>query len=215
MMGVVRNVNKKDTNVLLGDKSYNIKGQDYINDYIGKRKYRISHDSFFQVNTIQAEKLYNIVNEYANLSGDEIIVDAFSGIGSIAIFLKENYDTVYGIESNENAVKDSRCNASLNNLKNCQFIQGDVTEEIPKLTAKDQKPDIVIFDPPRSGLNDDIINNVVKNEIQKVIYVSCNPTTLARDLKELKKHYDIKKVQPVDMFPQTYHVETVVLLNQK
>ncbi len=215
LVGVVRNINSKDTNVLLGEKNYAIKGQDYINDYIGKRKYKISHDSFFQVNTIQAEKLYNIVNEYANLRGDEIIVDAFSGIGSIAIFLKENYDTVYGIESNENAVKDSRYNASLNNLKNCQFMQGDVTEEIPKLTAKDQKPDIVIFDPPRSGLNEEIINNVIDNKIQKVIYVSCNPTTLARDLKELKKYYDIKKVQPVDMFPQTYHVETVVLLNRK
>ena len=215
LVGVVRNINDKDTNVLLGEKSYTVKGQNYIYDYIGKSKYKISHDSFFQINTIQTEKLYKVVNEYANLNGEETIVDAFSGIGSIAIFLDDNYKTVYGIESNKHAVSDSRYNASLNELDNCKFIQGDVTEEIPKLMKKDKKPDIVIFDPPRSGLTEDIVENIIKNEINDMIYVSCNPTTLARDLKKLNEHYNINKIQPVDMFPQTYHIETVVLLERK
>jgi len=214
LKGVVRNINDKDTNVLLGDKSYNIKGQNYIHDFIGKRKYKITHDSFFQINTMQTEKLYRVINEYAQLKGEEIIVDAYSGIGSIAVFLDDNYETVFGIESNMNAVKDGRHNASINNLNNCRFIKGDVTEEIPKLMKEEKKPDIIIFDPPRSGLNDDILNSIIENEINKVIYVSCNPTTLARDLKELKKYYNILKLQPVDMFPQTYHVETVVLLEK-
>jgi len=215
LKGIIRNINDEDTNVLIGDSSYTIKGQDFIYDYIGKRKYKITHDSFFQINTLQTEKLYNVVNEYADLGGNEIIVDAYSGIGSIATYLEEKYETVYGIESNKNAVEDGRYNVSLNKLENCEFIEGDVTEEIPKLMREDKKPDIVIFDPPRSGLNEDIITNVIDNKINKVIYVSCNPTTLARDLEELKQYYNISKVQPVDMFPQTYHIETVVLLERK
>lgn len=215
LKGIIRNINDEDTNVLLGDKSYTIKGRDYIYDFIGKKKYKITHNSFFQINTLQTEKLYNVVSEFAELTGDEIIVDAFSGIGSIATYLEGKYDKVYGIESNKNAVEDGCYNASLNELSNCEFIKGDVKDEIPKLMKEGKKPDIVIFDPPRSGLNEDIINNIIDNKINKIIYVSCNPTTLARDLKKLNQYYNIIKVQPVDMFPQTYHIETVVLLERR
>ncbi|MDZ7671325.1 MAG: methyltransferase domain-containing protein [Halanaerobiales bacterium] len=152
---------------------------------------------------------------YANIDKNKVIVDAFSGIGSIALYLNQNYKKMYGIESNKNAVKDSINNMKLNELKNCEFINGDVTEEIPKLINKDEKPDIIIFDPPRSGLNEKIIESIIDNKIKDVIYVSCNPTTLARDLKSLKEFYDILKVQPVDMFPQTYHLESVVKLRRR
>ncbi len=215
LKGIIRNINDKDTNVLLGDKSYLIKGQDYIYDYIGKRKYKITQDSFFQINTLQTKKLYDIVQEYIDLSGEENIVDAYSGIGSIAIYLNDNYKEVIGIENNKKAVEDSAHNASVNDLENCSFIHGDVTEEIPNLINKDNKPDVVIFDPPRSGLNDDIINTIINQNIEEIIYVSCNPTTLARDLKKLNDYYNIKKIQPVDMFSQTYHIETVIKLRRK
>lgn len=215
LKGVVRNINNKDTNVLMGNKSYLIKGEDYIYDYIGKRKYKITQDSFFQINTLQTKKLYDTVQDYLNLSGEEVIVDAYSGIGSIAIYLDDNYKEVIGIESNEKAVEDSIHNASMNDLDNCRFISGDVTEQIPSLINKENKPDVVIFDPPRSGLNDDIISTVINQGIEEIIYVSCNPTTLARDLKKLNDFYNIKKIQPVDMFPQTYHIETVVKLRRK
>lgn len=214
LKGIVRNINKKDTNVLLGDKNKLIKGRDYIYDYIGDRKFKISHDSFFQVNTLQSKKLYEVVKNYADLGHDEIIVDAFSGIGSIALYLKKDQNIIYGIENNKKAVLDSRHNASINKLKNCNFIFGDVKKEIPKLIKESKKPDIIIFDPPRSGLNKSIINTVINNKIEEVIYVSCDPTTLARDLKIFKKYYKILNIQPVDMFPQTYHIETVVHLRR-
>ena len=215
LTGVVRNINDKDTNVLTGNKSYLIQGEDFIYDYIGNRKYKITQDSFFQINTLQTKKLYNTVQDYINLSGEEVIVDAYSGIGSIAIYLNDNYKEIIGIESNEKAVEDSIHNVSMNELDNCQFISGDVTEQIPKLINNDNKPDVVIFDPPRSGLNDEIINTVIEQSIKEIIYVSCNPTTLARDLKKLNDYYNIKKIHPVDMFPQTYHIETVVKLRRR
>ncbi len=215
LKGVLRNINNKKTNVLLGKKTILINGKDHIYDYIGERKYKISPDTFFQINTMQTKKLYDVVNDYANIDKNKVIVDAFSGIGSIALYLNQNYKKMYGIESNKNSVKDSINNMKLNELKNCEFINGDVTEEIPKLINKDEKPDIIIFDPPRSGLNEKIIESIIDNKIKDIIYVSCNPTTLARDLKSLKEIYDILKVQPVDMFPQTYHLETVVKLRRR
>ncbi|MGM0445759.1 MAG: 23S rRNA (uracil(1939)-C(5))-methyltransferase RlmD [Bacillota bacterium] len=215
LKGILRNINNKKTNVLLGKKTVLINGEDHIYDYIGERKYKIRPDTFFQINTIQTKKLYDVVNDYADIQKNKVIVDAFSGIGSIALYLNQDYKKMYGIESNKNAVKDSINNMKLNKLNNCEFINGDVTEEIPKLINKDEKPDIIIFDPPRSGLNEGIIESIIENKIKDVIYVSCNPTTLARDLKSLKDFYDILKVQPIDMFPQTYHLETVVKLRRK
>ena len=215
LKGVLRNINNKKTNVLLGKKTKLISGQDHIYDYIGKRKYKITSDTFFQINTMQTKKLYDIVNNYADIDKNKVIVDAFSGIGSIALYLNQDYKKMYGIESNKNAIKDSINNMKLNKLKNCEFINGDVTDEVPKLINNNEKPDLIIFDPPRSGLNQTIINSIINNEIKDIIYVSCNPTTLARDLKSLKEFYDILKIQPVDMFPQTYHLETVVKLRRK
>jgi len=212
--GIMRNINNKKTNVILGNRSHLITGKGYIYDYIGNRKYKIGLSSFFQINTLQSKKLYDVVQRYMNMHGNEIIVDAYSGIGSIAISLKENYEAVYGIESNQNAVKDSCYNAAINGLNDCYFIKGDVTKEIPKFLNEVKRPDIIIFDPPRSGLNKEILKTVIDHKIKEIIYVSCNPTTLARDLKILKKEYDILKVQPVDMFPQTYHIETVVKLRR-
>ena len=212
--GIMRNINNKKTNVILGNRSHLITGKGYIYDYIGNRKYKIGLSSFFQINTLQSKKLYDVVQRCMDMHGNKIIVDAYSGIGSIAISLKENYEAVYGIESNQNAVKDSCYNAAINGLNDCYFIKGDVTKEIPKFLNEVKRPDIIIFDPPRSGLNKEILKTVIDHKIKEIIYVSCNPTTLARDLKILKKEYDILKVQPVDMFPQTYHIETVVKLRR-
>ncbi|MCF8008295.1 MAG: 23S rRNA (uracil(1939)-C(5))-methyltransferase RlmD [Halanaerobiales bacterium] len=215
LKGIVRNINNKRSNVLLGEQAYTVNGQDHIIDYIGIKKFKISYDSFFQVNTIQTKKLYNVVEEFLELNDDKIIVDAYSGIGSIAISIDDNYKKIYGIESNKSAVDDSKCNARINGLKNSTFINGDIKDVLPDLISKKEKPDSIIFDPPRSGLDQSILKTVIKNKIDEIIYVSCNPTTLARDLKRLKDEYDIIKIQPVDMFPHTYHIETVVKLRRE
>lgn len=215
LKGIVRNINNKRSNVLLGGKGYTVIGQDHIIDYIGTRKFKISYDSFFQVNTIQTKKLYNVVEEFLKLDSDKIIVDAYSGIGTIALSLDNNYKKIYGIESNTSAVADSKYNAKINGLKNCTFINGDVKDILPDLINKGEKPDSIIFDPPRSGLDQSILKTIINNKIDQIIYVSCNPTTLARDLKRLKEQYKIIKIQPVDMFPHTYHIETVVKLRRE
>ncbi|MGM0602212.1 MAG: 23S rRNA (uracil(1939)-C(5))-methyltransferase RlmD [Bacillota bacterium] len=220
LKGITQNINPENTNRILGSENLTLYGENKIRDYIGNAKFIISPASFFQVNTLQAEKLYEQIFSMAEFKGGEKIVDAFSGTGSIAIYLaqkmkkeKNNIEKIYCIENSASAVKDGKINIHLNSLDNIQFIEGEVEKELEKLLKEDQI-DMLIFDPPRRGLEDRTIEMIKESGINKVIYVSCSPDTQARDLKKLKDDYHVKSIQPVDMFPQTYHIESVVLLKK-
>ncbi|MTI59722.1 MAG: 23S rRNA (uracil(1939)-C(5))-methyltransferase RlmD [Firmicutes bacterium] len=215
IQGVLHNINPIKTNLILGKEMKIIKGQDYYIDYVGKVKFAISAFSFFQVNTLQTKKLYDQVLKAAALRGGETVVDAYCGIGTISLYIAQKAKQVYGLEEVAEAVSDARKNAILNKIDNCQFEVGRVEELLPEMIASDIKADLLIFDPPRKGLAEEVIEAVRSVLPEKIIYVSCNPATLARDLSYLKENYLIKEVQPVDMFPQTYHVETVVSLQLK
>lgn len=212
---IVLNVNNSNTNEILGKLSKTIYGTEYITEIIGEYKYLISSKSFFQVNTIQAEMLYNTLLEGLNLTKSEVVFDLYSGVGSIGIFLSNYVSKVYGIEIEPEAVKMANENIKINNIKNCEYIAGSVENKIEEFKNKNIKPDVIVVDPPRKGLDDKSIKYILEFEPEKIGYVSCNPATLARDLKKLEEKYDIYKITPVDMFPQTSHVETVVCLKCK
>lgn len=214
LKGVVQNINNENTNVIFGKKDLLLAGENKITEYIGKTAYLISARSFFQVNTMQAKKLYDTAAEYLGNDRSFKIIDAFSGTGSIALYLADKAEKIYAIESLESAVKDAEENAKLNNVNNIEFKKGMVEEKLPELLEK-EKIESVIFDPPRKGLDEKTVNLLLSSSIEKIIYISCNPATQARDLKKLKEKYQLVKIQPVDLFPQTYHIESVALLELK
>lgn len=214
LKGVVQNINSQDTNVILGKKDILLAGTDKITEYIGNTAYLISARSFFQVNTMQALKLYNTAADYLDEDNDSKIVDAFSGTGSIALYLADKVKKIYAVESLKAAVEDAEENADLNGIDNIEFKQGLVEEELPSI-LKEDKIDTIIFDPPRKGLDEKTIELLLASEINKIIYISCNPATQARDLKNLKSKYELVEIQPVDLFPQTYHIESAALLKLK
>lgn len=209
---IVQNINEKRTSAILGDKNIKLYGNGYIYDTLGKYKFKISPLSFYQVNPIQTEKLYNIAIELANLKGNEIVYDLYCGIGTISLFVSEYVGRVYGVESVKDAVKDANENKKINNVKNVEFLVGRVEYILPKLFEQTKRADAIFVDPPRIGLDDKTIQTILKIMPNKIIYISCNPETLARDIKLLNDKYILKKVQPVDMFPHTKHVETIALL---
>ena len=201
-----------DNIVIVDDnKKKIIKGNDFFIDKIGNYLFKVSVDSFFQVNYLTVEELYKKVLKYASLTGKENVLDLYCGTGTIGMFLSENAKNVYGIEINKSAVSDANYNRELNKIDNIEFICNDVGLEKRKF----KNIDLVIVDPPRSGLNKSALDNVIEILPNKIIYVSCDPITLARDLNLLKDKYQIKEVTPVDMFPNTYHVETVSVLCRK
>ena len=211
----VNNINLKKAAIATGDYEKVYYGDGYIYDYIGKYKFRISANSFFQTNTIQAEKLYDTALEYAELNGDEIVYDLYSGAGTIAIFLSDKVKEVYGFESVESAVKDAEENAVINEIKNVRFITADLYKSfLPIVEGKNlPKPDKIIIDPPRSGMHKNTVDDVIRLSPDRIVYVSCNPTTQVRDIKMLiAGGYKLIKIRPVDMFPHTYHIENVALL---
>ncbi|MCX8074395.1 MAG: 23S rRNA (uracil(1939)-C(5))-methyltransferase RlmD [Clostridia bacterium] len=212
---VVLNLNENNTNEILGEKQKIIYGENYITDYIGDYKYYISSKSFFQVNTSQAEVLYNVLKEGLELNKKEILFDLYSGVGSIGIFLSDSVKEVYGIEIEEEAVKMANMNIKLNNVENAEYITGSVEDRLEEFKNRKIKPDVIVVDPPRKGLDDKSIEYIIEFKPRKIGYVSCNPATLARDLKSLSKMYDIKEIIPVDMFPQTSHCEVVCILELK
>jgi len=212
LVGIIQNINTRKTNVIMGNENKVQVGEDYYYDFIGDVKYAISPQSFFQVNTLQAAKLYDKVLEYAQLTGKELVLDAYCGIGSISLYLAKQARKVIGIEEVSEAIKDANKNAQLNEIENCEFISGKVEDKLAEILNRGENPDIIVFDPPRKGLADSVIEAVLKTLPSKIIYVSCNPATLARDLKKLTGIYDIKEVQPVDMFPHTYHVEVIIMM---
>lgn len=192
-------------------------GDGFIYDFIGKYKFRISANSFFQTNTLQAEKLYNTALEFAELRGDEIIYDLYSGAGTIAIYLSEKVKQVYAFESVEPAINDAKVNAVLNEIKKVNFITADLYKSFLPLVEENNlpHPDKIIIDPPRSGMHRNTVDDVIKLNPGRIVYVSCNPATQIRDIKMLvEAGYSLIKIRPVDMFPHTYHIENVALLDR-
>ena len=213
---IVKNINTKDTNVIMGNQNINLYGNGYIEDILGDFTFKISPLSFYQVNPIQAEKLYNIGVEAAKISKNDVVFDLYCGIGTISLFMSKFAKKVYGIEIVEEAVKDARENALKNNVTNAQFIAGDVEEILDDLVnVKKILPDIIMIDPPRRGLDSRSIDNILKVRPKKLVYISCNPATLVRDLARLEEVYGVEEIECVDMFPFTNHVECVALLELK
>ncbi len=213
---VIQNINTNNTNWVMGEECITLYGRDYITDYIGDFKFNISPLSFFQVNPYQTEVLYNKALEYADLSGDEIVFDAYCGTGTISLFLSQKAKKVYGVEIIEQAIENAKINAKLNDVSNAEFFVGKSEEIIPKLIQNRVRPNVIVVDPPRKGCDIKLLNSIGEAKPDRVVYVSCDPSTLARDLKCLEeKGYKTVKVQPVDMFPMTKHVESVALLIKK
>ena len=212
---IVLNLNMSKTNEILGNKEKVVFGSGYITDCIGKYKYYISSKSFFQVNTIQAEVLYNTLKEKLKLKGNEILFDLYSGVGSIGIFLSDSVKKVYGIEIENQAVKMANMNLELNNIKNAEYIAGSVESKIVEFEKRSIKPDIIVVDPPRKGLDLDSIEYIIKFRPKKRGYVSCSPATFARDLKLLSPYFEIGDITPVDLFPNSEHIENITVLRLK
>lgn len=215
VVSIVQNVNPKKTNVILGQEVIVLHGEDKYRDNLLGHTFEISHRSFFQVNTVQAEILYSKVLEFAELTGEETVIDAYSGIGTITLALAEKAKEVYGIEIIEPAVIDAKRNAELNGIENVTYQVGAAEDVLLEWSNKGRTADLLVVDPPRKGLEGQFIDAVLTMQPKKMVYVSCNPSTLARDLALLVEGgYTVEKVQPVDMFPQTSHVESVTLLTR-
>lgn len=230
---LVVNINKEDTNVILGKECITLYGRPYIEDYIGDIKFQISPLSFYQVNPKQTEVLYNKALEFARLKGNESVWDMYCGIGTISLFLAKKAGKVYGVEIVPQAIEDAKNNAKINNIDNAEFFVGKAEEVVPAFYKKQTgvqsdndstdskeydmtRPDVVVVDPPRKGCDKKLLDTIVSMTPDRIVYVSCDSATLARDLKLLVEYgYKVEKVQPVDQFGNTVHVETVVLLSQQ
>jgi 23S rRNA (uracil1939-C5)-methyltransferase len=206
--GIVLNENSSNSNVIMGTKNTTLFGRNHINEKLGNFLFKNRLDSFFQVNPKQAFKLYNQVRDFAALTGSETVIDAYCGVGPIALWLSDKAQEIIGIERNENAIKDARQNAGLNQINNVRFEMGEIEKALPAIK---RKIDLIVVNPPRKGCEMKTLTAILKAKPSKVIYVSCNPNSLARDAKVLQERYKLKAVRPVDMFPQTYHVESVSL----
>ena len=217
MTSITLNVNKERTNVILGNQITLLWGQTYITDSIGTIKYQISPLSFYQVNPAQTRRMYEKALEYAQLTGEETVWDLYCGIGTISLFLAQKAKQVYGVEIIPQAIEDARRNAALNHLKNVEFFVGKAEEVLPEKYEKEGVyADVIVVDPPRKGCDEILLDTIVKMSPKRVVYVSCDSSTLARDVKYLGEHgYRVERVCPIDNFSQTVHVETVVLLSHK
>ena len=209
---VVNNITDRKAGVAVGQKEIHLGGSPYLKDRIGTYDFKISANSFFQTNTAGAEQLYATVKKYAGLKGHETVLDLYCGTGTIAIFLSDAAHEIIGIEQVESSVRDAENNCRTNHVDNCRFIRGDMRDCLQKL---DLATDVMIVDPPRAGMHKDVVRRILSMLPNKIIYVSCNPAALARDVAMMSEHYQIEKVQPVDLFPHTYHIESVSLLTKK
>ncbi len=213
---IVRNINFKNTNVILGEENEIIYGNGYIYDELLGYKFKISPMSFYQVNHIQTEKLYSKAIEYANLSGNETIFDLYCGIGTIGICASKGAKKLYGIETIPQAIEDAKENARINKIINAEFFVGDVEKELPRFIEKRNiVPDVIFIDPPRKGCEKEALETILEIKPKRIVYISCNPATLVRDIKLLSDKYVTKEISPVDMFPYTSHVECVCVLNRR
>ena len=210
---IVKNINNKNTNVILGKENINLYGNGYIEDKLGEYIFKISPMSFYQVNPVQAEILYTTAINQANLDKNDILFDLYCGIGTIGIFASKYVNKVYGIEIVPQAIEDAKENAKINDVKNIEFICGDVEVAFDELINKEKiSPSAIIVDPPRKGLDSKTVENIAKIKPAKLVYISCNPATMVRDLTKLENIYNIKAIQPVDMFPWTNGVESITIL---
>lgn len=224
MTSITISPNTRRDNVIMGDSYETLWGQGYITDYIGNVKYQISPLSFYQVNPVQTEKLYGLALEYADLKGDETVWDLYCGIGTISLFLAQKAKQVYGVEIVPQAIDDARQNAQINAIENAEFFVGKAEEVLPEYYenyarehyGENAHADVIVVDPPRKGCDETLLETIVKMQPEKVVYVSCDSATLARDLKYLCANgYEMKIVRGVDQFPNTVHIETVCLLSRK
>ena len=209
---VVNNINGRKASIAVGEKEKVLTGDGFINDKIGPFTFRVSANSFFQTNTSAALRLYEQVLRYADPKGTEQVLDLYSGTGTIPIFLADRVRSVTGIEISESATADAGRNALENDVHNCRFVCGDIRE---KLGTVGFKPDIMIIDPPRAGMHKDVLAETMGINPRRIVYVSCNPATLARDLEIMSEAYELNEIQPVDMFPHTYHIESVAKLSRR
>ncbi|MBI9075511.1 MAG: 23S rRNA (uracil(1939)-C(5))-methyltransferase RlmD [Desulfatibacillum sp.] len=212
VVAVVNNITGRKSGVAVGETEICLKGQDYIMDSIGPWEYKVSANSFFQTNTRQARKLYQTMEDYADLKGGEKVLDLYSGTGTIPIWLSPKAGEVLGIEIVEGAVMDARDNCQRNKVDNCRFMVGDILTTMDEIT---DRPDVLVIDPPRSGMHPKVVKKVAAMAADRMVYISCNPTTLARDLELLSEVYAVEEVQPIDMFPHTHHIEAVAKLVKK
>ncbi len=217
LKSIVQNINNKDTNIIMGTKCITLSGEDYIVDILGDYRFKISPLSFYQVNPVQTEALYNTAIDMAELKGNETAFDLYCGIGTIATFLSSRCKKVYGVEIVPEAIEDAKENAKLNEITNIDFRCGAAEELIPKMYDEEKiNADVVFVDPPRKGCDKELLDTIIKMKPQKMVYVSCNVATLGRDLKYLLENgFELKAVQPVDQFPQTAHCESIALLKLK
>ena len=214
---IINNISKKKAAIAVGDYEKVVYGSGFIYDEIGKYRFRISANSFFQTNTLQAEKLYQTALDFAELTGNEIVYDLYSGAGTIAIFVSGKSKLVFALESVESSIEDAKVNAQLNSISNVQFFNADLYKSFLPIVEQNKipNPDVIIIDPPRSGMHENTVSDVVKLSPQKIVYVSCNPATQVRDIKLMvDAGYKLVKIRPVDMFPHTYHIENVALLKK-
>lgn len=224
MISITMSVNTKQTNVIMGESYEILWGQGFITDYIGEIKYQISPLSFYQVNPVQTEKLYRLALEYADLQGDETVWDLYCGIGTISLFLAQKAKKVYGVEIVPQAIEDAKNNAKINGIENAEFYVGKAEEVLPEYYREYEREnkgekgwaDVIVVDPPRKGCEETLLETMVEMGPGKIVYVSCDSATLARDLRYLSEGgYEVERVRAVDQFPMTVHVETVVLLERK
>jgi 23S rRNA (uracil1939-C5)-methyltransferase len=211
VVSIINNITSRKAGVAVGDVEHTLAGSDIISDKIAGFEFEISANSFFQTNTRGAALLFKIVETYAALTGTETVLDLYSGTGTIPILLSEHSKAVTGIEIIESAVTDAEKNCAKNGISNCSFIKGDIRKCLSQIT---QRPDVVIIDPPRAGMHKDVIKQVLELGAGRMVYASCNPATMARDLQMMQESYRLEEVQPVDMFPHTYHVEAVAKLTK-
>jgi 23S rRNA (uracil1939-C5)-methyltransferase len=209
VVSVINNVTSRKAGVAMGETEHFLAGSDTISDKIGDFEFEISANSFFQTNSRGAEVLFDTVIKYAGLTGTETVLDLYSGTGTIPILLSGFSKSVTGIEIIESAVADAEKNCRNNGVSNCSFVTGDIRQCLPQI---DQKPDLLIIDPPRAGMHKDVIRQILQMGVERIVYVSCNPATMARDLGMMRDLYRLVEVQPVDMFPHTYHIEAVAKL---
>ena len=212
VVSVVNNVTSRKAGVATGEYEINLAGASVLRDRIGAYEFEISAGSFFQTNTRGAEILYDTVKTFAGLTGREKVLDLYCGTGTIGIYLSDGASEVVGMEIVESSVKDAENNARLNGVTNCRFMGGDIKAGLPQAPFR---PDVLVIDPPRVGMHPEVLAQVLAMEAERIVYVSCNPATLARDLVSMQETYHVAAVQPVDMFPHTFHIETVVRLEKK
>ena len=212
IISVVNNITSRKAGIAVGEYEIGLSGLPCLTDKIGELEFEISANSFFQTNTLAAQRLYQTIKEYAGLSGRETVVDLYSGTGAIAICLAHGAKKVIGMEIVESAVADAVKNCEINGVSNCQFIVGDIKDGLSRIT---DRPEVMIIDPPRAGMHKDVVKGVLEMAPERIVYVSCNPATMARDMGLMTENYRVLEVQPVDMFPHTFHIESVARLDKR